>query len=124
MSTTKKPATKEVQQELPEVQPVKQDSTEIIAILREENANLIESLSNSNCMIAELGDENGKLRKQLDELQISYIEPMTSTHNNTLTRNDVIKAMLPTIDTNYAKTNAESLAMSIDAICFAFGIES
>jgi len=124
MSTTKKPATKEVQQELPEVQPAKQDSNEIIAILREENANLIESLSNSNCMIAELGDENGKLRKQLDELQISYIEPMTSTHNNTLTRNDVIKAMLPTIDTNYAKTNAESLAMNIDAICFAFGIES
>ena len=101
---TKKTATKEVQKELPETNDFELQLQKAIQLMRDENRDFIEQL---DCSVYEASQRE---------------EPTTSTC--TLTRNDVIKAMLPTIRKEHAKTDAESLAMSIDAICFAFGIES
>lgn len=94
---------KEVQLDLPEaVDPLLQAQAD---------------LENANILISKLQAENVKLFEQAN------LEPMVSTLESTLTRNDVIKALLPQIRPVFAESDISLTSKTADAICFAFGIK-
>ena len=83
-----------------------------------------DELQKANEIIASLQSENVKLLEQNEKLGEVATAGLESTlkSTDTLTRKDVIKAMLPQIRRQYAKTDAQSLKKSIDEVCEVFGI--
>ena len=78
-----------------------------------------DELQKANDIIASLQSENVKL---LEHVETEVMRPLEAVSTDTLTRNDVIKAMLPQIRRQYAKTDAQSLKQSVDEVCEVFGI--
>lgn len=102
----------EAQPDLPEtVDPLLQAQTE---------------LAEANELIATLQTENVKLFESNEDLERVVTAGLKSTLESTpetaLTRNDVIKAMLPTIRKEYASSDAKALVTVVDDICRAFGV--
>ena len=92
---------------------------EEVAFTKEQFNELSNNLHEATEQVLALSEENAKLKAALKEKASAESAPQTDS----LTRNDVIKHLLPTIRPAFAKSDIELTIQTADAICFAFGIE-